>query len=54
MTNQRLVFQSIDFMPSEMMVRGGCVIESESVIVDAQLDVQLDRIEQTLFEEVND
>jgi len=50
MTNEQIVFQHVDFIPSENITRGGCIIESESGIVDAQLDVQLDRIEQSLLE----
>ena len=48
-----LVFEHVDFIASHNIQRGGCVIESESVIVDAQLEVQLERIEQSLLEGVN-
>lgn len=43
-------FEQVDFVPSDEVQRGGCVIESDSGIVDAQLDVQLDQIERSLLE----
>ena len=53
MQNHLLVFEHVDFVSSEKIQRGGCVIESESGIVDAQMDVQLEKIEQSLLEGVN-
>jgi len=52
MQDQYAVFNAVDFLPSDDIKRGGCVIESESGIIDAQLDVQLERIEQLLLEGV--
>ncbi len=47
-----LSFEHVEFIASDKIRRGGCVIESESGIVDAQLEVQLDRIEKFLLEGV--
>ena len=42
--------EQVDFLASEEVQRYGCVIESDSGIVDAQLDVQLEQIERSLLE----
>lgn len=47
---QLSTFSSVEFVPSEDVEKGGCVIESESGIVDAQLSVQLEQIEEALLE----
>jgi len=43
-------FEQVDFLASDDVQRYGCVIESDSGIVDAQLDVQLEQIERSLLE----
>lgn len=47
------LFKNVQFEGSSEVQRGGCIIESETGIVDAQIDMQLDRIEQTLVEGFN-
>lgn len=53
MQNHLLVFDHVDFVSSDNIQKGGCVIESESGIVDAQLNIQLEKIEQSLLEGLN-
>lgn len=53
MKKHLIVFEHVDFIATEKVRRGGCLIESESGIVDAQLDVQLEKIEQSLLEGIN-
>lgn len=48
--DQIAAFENVDFIPSDEILAGGCFIESESGIVDAQLDVQLKKIEESLLE----
>ncbi len=52
--DQISTFESVDFISGEEIQRGGCVIESEVGIVDAQLDVQLEKIEQMLVGDMDD
>ena len=51
--NQKSAFSAVDFVASDEVLRGGCIIDSESGIIDAQLDVQLERIENRLLEGVD-
>ncbi|GBD94709.1 Yop proteins translocation protein L [bacterium BMS3Abin05] len=44
-------FEKIQLVPEKNVERGGCILESDSGIVDAQLDVQLKKIEESLLEE---
>ncbi len=53
MENHVIVFDHVDFITTGKIQRGGCLIESESGIVDAQLDVQLEKIEQSLLEGID-
>lgn len=39
----------LDFVPDPQVSRGGCVIQSESGVVDAQLDTQLRALERALL-----
>ena len=52
--DQVSAFESVDFISAEEIQRGGCTIESEVGIVDAQLDVQLEKIEQMLIGDMDD
>ena len=53
MKDQISAFGSVEFISSKEILNGGCTIESESGIVDAQLDTQLEEIEKTLLEGKN-
>lgn len=51
--NQISAFAGVDFVSSDEVERGGCVIDSVTGIVDAQMNVQLERIEEILLEGVD-
>lgn len=47
-------FTDIQLVPEKSIERGGCILESESGIINAELNVQLQKIEDSLLEEKRD
>ncbi len=47
-------FTDVQIVPEKSIERGGCILESDSGIINAELDVQLQKIEESLLEEKQD
>ncbi len=47
-------FNDIQIVPEKSIERGGCILESDSGIINAELDMQLQKIEESLLEEKHD
>jgi len=47
-------FSDLQIVPEKSIERGGCILESESGIINAELDMQLQKIEESLLEEKHD
>jgi len=47
-------FTDVQIVSEESIERGGCILESDSGIINAELDVQLQKIEESLLEEKHD
>ncbi len=44
-------FNQVEIIPDEKIERGGCILDTDSGLVDARLEVQLKKIEEALLED---